>query len=265
MSSSNRSSSRSSSNKKKPFINTFDELIAYGRNRTNPDNSKDSHDPSIEEHTLNRKTMLELFALNQYAFTFYSTNDGDKTYSIEFAIPKKFASKFAKKLKQAGYWFIIYPHNIGNWDNDETISNEVITHYDKNKIHKTYLIRIENNDPNVFDSGRYYVRTPENPNGWYRDSPTTIAFNKRIYFIDDPINSVVDWSVFDEVNKIAKPEVYTELVGVVVEDPKIGRKSLYRELTKILHDINNPPKRSSSRTSSNSLLQSLKNIVLNKK
>ena len=52
--------------------------------------------------------------------------------------------------------------------------------------------------------------------------------------------------------------VYTELVGVIVEDPKIGRKSLYRELTKILHDINNPPKRSSSR----SVVESLKNFIL---
>ena len=252
-----RSSSSSSSKKKKQLINSFSDLIAFGHTRTSPTSPSSSHDPSLEDHTLDTKILKEINDLNQYGFTFYSTNDGDKTYSIEFAIPKLLVSKLVKKLKTTDYWYAIYPHNISEWEHNESIGKNVIAHYDKNKIHRTYLVHEENNDPHVFETGRYAVRSEQFPNGWYRDSPTTIAFNKRIHFMEEP-EIMLQWTVFDELHQIATPEVYTELVGVIVEDPKIGRKSLYRELTKILHDINNPPKRSSSR----SVVESLKNFIL---
>lgn len=260
MTSSHSSSSRSSSNKKKkPFIKTLEELFAYGRNRTNPNSPENELDPSLEAHTLNKKIIQELFELNKYAFTYYSTNDEDKTYSVEFAIPKNIASKFIKKLKEKGYWYVVFPHNIGDWNNDNTIAKTIKSYYDPNKIYNTYLIRIENSDPNVFDSGRYVVRSQDYPNGWYRDSPTTITFNRRTHFIEDPKTMLVEWSIFDEIKQITIPEVYTELVGVVVEDPKIGRKSLYRELTKILHDINNHKP-----SLSKSVSQLLKNLTIKK-
>lgn len=64
----------------------------------------------------------------------------------------------------------------------------------------------------------------------------TIAHWRCLYSIDEP-KYMVDDNIFNELETIATPELCEQLVGVLVQDLEIDRKTLYRELTTILNDI----------------------------
>jgi len=217
-------------------IETYEDLCKYGLQRLKQNNKID---PSLEK---------DIIALNEKVFTHYltPTNTNRKTILVEFVIPKNIATKLEELLQKSGYMYIIFPHTFSKYEivdkttgeitYDESIGREIISNVDPFKCKIAYLVRKFNDDQNVFSDDTIYFTISEQPNGWFRENSTTIAHWRRLYSIDEP-KYMVDDNIFNELETIVTPEFSEQLVGVMVQDLEIDRKTLYRELTNILNDI----------------------------
>jgi hypothetical protein len=205
---------------------TFGQLIEFGKNRTNP-STIDELDYSLEPHIRkNNDTLTELYQLNHYAYTYYSTNERDQTYSVEFAIPDLIINPLKQKLKEKGFWFFvsrpdkeIVPEDY-DIDESECMKTETITQ----------IV-----DPDELDE------ILEERLRWYKIDENTIGHDRFIHFLEstkpDFLYDMRDNNVFIELTQMTTPNLCSRLYSVIVEDPIIGRKSLYKELTQILREI----------------------------
>lgn len=82
---------------------TFNELLARGiQNFDNPE----TNITGLEEQALTGVSYQQLKNINRYMYTTYSTNIGDKVFSIEGVIPLNIFKKIEPLLLQEGYWYI---------------------------------------------------------------------------------------------------------------------------------------------------------------
>jgi hypothetical protein len=100
-------------------ITTYPELLKFGQSLLNTL----LNESSVEEHLSNDiDTLEQMKNLNKYVYSVYSTNQGDKTYSIEFFILASALDELLKKLKEHGYWYIA--KNYSTNELFENISSE---------------------------------------------------------------------------------------------------------------------------------------------
>ena len=192
---------------------------------------------SIETHTLESNILSQLKKLNNYVFTYYSTNEDDVTYSLEFAIFADFLKPLTDILKAKGLWYMSKNYKTNEYD--EWFSEN---HDDTESEVKT----ISRNDKDKF-----YIN--DEPMSWKIHSENTntvqIKREKYIYFlnsewIEDSNYKQVDNLFTDLYSNHYHKSMFESLannVGIItIEDPVIGRETLYREVYTILRDIMNP-------------------------
>jgi hypothetical protein len=205
---------------------TFGQLIEFGKQRTNPSN-EDALDYSLEPHIReNNDTLTELYQLNHYAYTYYSTNEHDKTYSVEFAIPDLIINPLKQKVKEEGFWFFV------SRPDKEILPEDY--YIDESECKETETITQEVNPDELEEILEDRLR-------WYKINENTIGHDRFIHFLESTdqefLSDMRDNNVFIELRQMTTPRLCSRLYSVIVEDPIIGRKSLYKELTKILRKI----------------------------
>lgn len=188
----------------------------------------------LEEHA----ELDKLLKLNNYVYTYYSTNDDDDTYSIEFIVLSKFLVPLLKKLRRKGLWFLAKDYSVGGGD--------VVENYD--------LTRIDNTKPvsMVIDASqmaRFNLKDDTNPSGWEVVSTVgdkiTVKREQKIHFLESD-NTADIRAAYERGNYFLNMSFIRELAGeididllsknvavVMIEDPVVNRKTLYRVLYEI--------------------------------
>jgi hypothetical protein len=190
-------------------VTEYKKLLKIGRDMLR-DPTTDSWSYSLEEHTLrNRATMKQLIKLNGYVATDYSTNEADKTYSVEFAILADYFNATVESLRSAGYFFI-----AKNYKTEEYVENI------SNDVSKGYLLDIDGRDSLDYN----------NPN----ENRFSDDFEPYISTFKHDINIEL---------------LSHNLAVFMVEDPAFGRTDLYKKLTEILKPIVSPILKPSSTSS----------------
>ena len=95
------------------LFDQYKSLLEVGRKRLNREIEND-----VEDHLFDNKVLLEqMINLNNYVYTYYSTNSQDNTQSIEFIVLSDAVDPILEKLKYFNYWYIAKKYQ------DETIIN----------------------------------------------------------------------------------------------------------------------------------------------
>ena len=195
----------------------------------------------------------ELYNINKYAYTYYSTNEEDPTMSLEFVILAEKMDSVLKKCKQRGLWYVAKRFD------DSTMQ----VHVDPELSAKTETTTMQ-----VTKLSNMIIKTAKNPDGWEinrKDGPvyhlvrqTSIHFLSPSY-VDDLLveyeNSdvVMNWwdeqiqEASDDLTETEFIDLIPHLAIITLEDPQVGRLSLYKEVYQILADSNS---RSNSRSKS---------------
>jgi len=201
---------------------------------------KDTLHSSIENHTTEEATLHQLAQLNHYVFTYYSTNKDDVTFSLEFAIFADFLKPLTDILKAKGLWYMSknyktneYDEWLGDSDEHDAVEPEVRV-IPRNHQHKYTM----NNDPmswkieaaasnNSLRIKRFkYVYFLNS--AWIRDC----NYKQDVNLFTDLYSNKHHTSIFESLaNKVAI---------ITIEDPTIGRDTLYLEVYNILRSIMNP-------------------------
>lgn len=211
------------------YLSKYKELLQIGKNKLNG-----TIDNDVELHLLNDKNRLnEMLELNNYVYTYYSTNQTDLTQSIEFIMLTDMVDEFIKKIKQKGYWFIYKKYgdltatiNIDE-DHDQTIPE----------------VRTISGD----ELPRFRIKSGNNPNGWKVTKKTNNYINierlAKIHFLDNEMVNYL-WNkyndnLFDEYfDDDSFENLYPYLTVVTIENPLLNKKNLYSSLLDILQETN---------------------------
>ena len=213
-------------------IKTYSELLKFGQSLLDKDDLLD--ESSVEEHLSNdTESLKQMKDLNKYVYTVYSTNEGDKTYSIEFFILASAVDEVLKKLKEKDYWYIAKNYstneifeNIGsnNKDTEEQriqIPLSEVSRYNIDRDVWSWHIESQDSKQNTTILRR---QAPI-----YFLSPSQVDFLREEYTEGNYETITYEGHTFEDL--------LPQLAVVTVEDPIIGRKTLYTEVYDIIKNI----------------------------
>jgi len=209
------------------YLSKYKELLQIGRDKLNG-----IVDNDVELHLLEDKDRLnEMLLLNQYVYTYYSTNRLDLTQSIEFIMLSEVVDDFVKCLDEKGYWYIYKKYS------DETSVMKIGENNDKT-IPELRTIHNE-------DLSRFRIKSSTQPNGWKITKKNGMYINlerlAKIHFLDNEMTSYL----LEKYNKNDFAEyfdddfeaLYPYLTVIAIENPFIGKKDLYHSLVNILEPL----------------------------
>jgi len=211
-------------------IKTYPELLKFGQSLLN----SLLNESSVEEHLSNdTETLEQMKNLNKYVYTVYSTNQGDKTYSIEFFILASTLEPLLKKIKEKGYWYI-----AKNYSTNELFENVT----SKNNDTEEQRIQIPLSELSRYNIDRdewsWHVESQDSKHAILRRqapiyflSPSQVEFFKEDYTNPEGNNETILYEGH------TFKDLLPELAVVTIEDPIIGRKTLYTELYDIVKNI----------------------------
>jgi hypothetical protein len=179
--------------------------------------------------------------LNEYVYTYYSTNQNDRTYSIEFVVLADYMDIILKELNEKGMWYCAKNYK----------TNEYIKKYDDELYNVTEKIyrNIDKEDLNMYD-----LKSEQYPNGWEvittndKENMITISKDNKIHFLESATikefdsmynnsNYFLKMSFLPNTKDIVNIDLLSNNVAIiVVEDPEIDRKTLYDELLTIFQE-----------------------------
>jgi len=218
-------------NNENNYLCKYKKLLEIGTNKL-----KGNIDNDVELHLLNDESRFnEMLELNKYVYTYYSTNNGDLTQSIEFIVLTDVVDEFVEKLKTLGYWYIykkytnIYP--------DMNIGIE----------HNKTIPEVRTIDGEELD--RFRIKSNTNPYGWKitkktktyinleRTAPVHFLCNEMIDCLLETYNKNSFDDYFDDESFV---ELYPHLSVIAIENPLVNRKNLYSNLIKMLEPLLEP-------------------------
>ena len=192
---------------------------------------------SLEDNLLSNKSELDTIRkINNFVYTTYSTNDGDKTYSIDLFILNNYTKMLIDKLRFKNFWFMTKEYGNDN----------IIIEINKELNNSTYKHYIDINEDNkdLYDS-KYWniikkdnnIITLERDTDIYFLSDTTIESFKKSSFNDDSFIKELAFNYHSIDNNIDYNLLAKNVSYFIIEDPTIGRETLYDELFIILEEI----------------------------
>jgi hypothetical protein len=210
----------------------YKKLLELGREQINGTIEND-----LEEHA----EFDKLLRLNDYVYTYYSTNQNDGTYSIEFVVLADYMDIILKELDDKEMWYC-----AKNYKTNEYIEKyNAELHNITEKIYRN--IRKE-------DLNRYYLKTEQNPSGWEvitnndDENVITITKDNKIYFLESTTikefdsmynddNYFLEMNIIPDIKDIIDIDLLSKNVAIiVVEDPEINRTTLYDEMLTIFQE-----------------------------
>jgi hypothetical protein len=192
---------------------------------------------SLEDHLLSNKSELDTIRkINNYVYTTYSTNNIDKTYSIDLFILNNYSKMLIDKLRSKTFWFMTKKY--GN-DNIIIEVNEELN----NNTYK-YYVDINENNKNLYDT-KYWniikkdnnILTLERDTDIYFLSDNSIESFKKSSFNDDYFIKELAFNYHSIDNNIDYNLLSKNISYFIIEDPIIGRETLYDQLLLILEEI----------------------------
>lgn len=210
-------------------LSKYKELLQIGKNKLNG-----TIDNDVELHILNNKNRFdEMLELNNYVYTYYSTNKTALTQSIEFIMLTDMVDEFIKKIKQKGYWFIYKKYG------DLIATINIDEHHDQSIPE----VRTISGD----ELPRFRIKSDNNPNGWRVTKKTDKYINierlAKIHFLDNEMVNYL-WNkyndnLFDEYfDDDSFENLYPDLTVITIENPLLNKKNLYSTLLDILQETN---------------------------
>lgn len=192
---------------------------------------------SLEDNLLLNKSELDTIRkINNYVYTTYSTNNIDKTYSIDLFILNNYSKILIDKLRFKNFWFMTKEYGNDNIiiEINKELNNSKYKHY----------IDINQDNEDLYDSKYWNIIKKDN-------NIITLERDADIYFLsDDTIESFKESSFNDDYfikelafnyhsidNDINYNLLTKNISYFIIEDPIIERKSLYDELLLILEEI----------------------------
>lgn len=202
----------------------------------------------------------ELYNINKFAYTYYSTNEEDQTMSLEFVLLAENLDAVLLKCKQRGLWYV-----AKRFDNDSPVEVNV----DPELSAKT-----ETTTQQVTKLSNMIIKSKsKNPDGWEIDRKegpvyhlvrqTSIHFLAPSY-VDNLLieyeNSdvVINWwdeqiqEASDDLTETEFIDLIPHLAIITLEDPRVGKLSLYKEVFKVLKEVSKS--RQSRKTKKSKLL-----------
>jgi len=216
-------------NRKKNIIKEYKKLLEIGKLQI-----KREFDNDLDEHSETDK----LLKLNDYVYTYYSTNKGDDTYSIEFVVLADHMNIILEELDKKGMWYCAKNYK----------TEKYVEKYDKelNDFTKKKTINIRENDLRF-----YNAKTENNPYGWEIDEIhgdiITISKEHKIHFLESDMindfnkmyndsNYFLNMTYIQQLTHIDINLLSKNIAVIVVEDPVIESRTLYDELLKIFEE-----------------------------
>ena len=204
-------------------VSEYKKLLEVGRQRIKGEASND-----LEQHAEFNK----LLKLNDYVYTYYSTNEDDDTYSIEFIVLSRYLVPLLNKLRQKGLWFLAKDYG--------SLGGDIVENYDKKKNDETKPVSMVINASQL---NRFILKDDKNPSGWEviskHGNQITIEREQNRYFLEsDNIagikkeyesgNYFLNMSFIRELDGDINIDLLSQNVAVVViEDPNANQKTLY--------------------------------------
>lgn len=217
---------------------TYKKLLQIGQRKL-----KGSVLNDVEDHVRKERERLDdLYQINQYVYTYYSTNDGDDTMSLEFVCLRKHASQILLKCKQRGFWYVAKRFD------DSPVNVQV----DKNTYADTKTVTQQ-----VTNISKLHMKTSQNPEGWEIDhkegSTYHLVRQVSIHLLDPSYvqnllteyatsEIVEDWwkeqieEASDDLTETEFMNLIPHLAIITVEDPRVGQTTLYKDVLEILRD-----------------------------
>ncbi len=193
------------------------------------------NEASLEDHLLcNKNDLNHLKMINNYVYTTYSTNHNDKTYSLDLFILNSYSKLLIDKLKSKDYWFIFKDNNKLLINIDSNLNNskykETITIEREKALYldKKYWTELSSND-NIVTFERYADT--------YFLSNNNIDDLKKNLFSENNLLKELSFDYDSEDYDINYDLLVNNVSYFIIEDPIIGRKSLYNELLNILEEL----------------------------
>ena len=192
---------------------------------------------SLEDNLLSNKSELDTIRkINNFVYTTYSTNNNDKTYSIDLFILNNYSKILIDKLRSKNLWFMTKEYGNDN----------IIIEINKDLNNNTYkdYRNINENDKDLYDT-KYWkeikkdnnIITLERDADIYFLSDNTIESFKKSSFNDDYFIKELAFNYHNIDNNIDYNLLTKNVSYFIIEDPTIGRKTLYHELLLILEEI----------------------------
>ena len=192
---------------------------------------------SLEDNLLLNKSELDTIRkINNYVYTTYSTNNIDKTYTIDLFILNNYSKILIDKLRFKNFWFMTKEYGNDNIiiEINKELNNSKYKHY----------IDINQDNEDLYDS-KYWniikkdnnIITLERDADIYFLSDDTIESFKESSFNDDSFIKELAFNYHSIDNNIDYNLLSRNISYFIIEDPIIERKSLYDELLIILEEI----------------------------
>jgi len=215
------------------LIIEYKKLLELGRKQI-----KGTTENDLEEHAETDK----LLRLNDYVYTYYSTNQNDRTYSIEIVVLADYMDTILEELNKKGMWYCAKNYK----------TNEYKKKYDAELYNVTEKIyrNIDKEDLNM-----YYLKSEQYPNGWEevvknndKENMITISKDHKIHFLESDMikyfdtmynngNYFLEMIFLPNIKDIVNIDLLSGNIAIiVVEDPEIERKTLYDELLTIFQE-----------------------------
>jgi hypothetical protein len=200
---------------------SYRKLLSIGRLQTD---GVIGNDLETDDQT----TLGELRALNHYVYTYYSTNSGDKTYTLEFFFPKEKVRRLFRELDKTDYWYLC--HTGGIVTRVDTMRNNH-TYEDVRIVEKSSLDRYGHKWKKRAIGNQY-----------------EISMDQYTYFLNDEfikeeksesIDNKIE-SALEEIDN--KEDLYVgilkhSLYSILIEDPVVGRTTLYADILPIVKRV----------------------------
>lgn len=190
---------------------------------------------SLEDHLLsNEDDLNNIKMINNYVYTTYSTNSGDKTYSLDLFILNKYSQSLISKLISKNYWFVCK-------DNDKLFINVDNTY--NNNQYKDYITIKKENSLLLYKDYWKELYSDGNLVKFERDadiyflSDSNIEDSKKNVFPDNKLYEILSHKYDVTKDTIDYDLLMKNVSYFIIEDPIIGRKTLYSELLNILKEL----------------------------
>lgn len=179
--------------------------------------------------------------INNYMYTTYSTNRGDRNLTIEGVLPHSLFNRIKSDLRDKGYWFIaqnplasIKPEELATSSKELIGSRPVLYSHLGNNRNKTRLERIiiDGKDLNIFYPDVWKV------DEYLSNNKIIISRQEPLFFMNDEcMKEIMEPGIGNEVLDYTDKQLFMgddPLIGLFIEDPDFSKKDLYEQLLKIL-------------------------------
>jgi hypothetical protein len=211
---------------------SYRKLLEIGRSQTNRTVGNDLE-------TDDKVTLAELHALNRYVYTYYSTNAGDKTYTLEFFFPKEKVGRLLRELDKTEYWYLCHTGNID-------IVTRVDTRKNKNNDTFEYVQTVSENELSRFGHKwriRSVIDNIDNIGKQYKISMDQYTYFLNDEFIEEEKREDIEEKIENALEEIDKREdldidgLKHKLYSILIEDPVVGRTTLYADILPIVKRV----------------------------